>query len=273
LEYLAYDFAHNGMSIKKLHRKIMLSATYQLSTEPNEADAAKDEANRLYWRANQRRMTAEQLRDSFLAVAGTLDDSMGGPSAQLSPTYNRRTIYGRVSRFKLDTFLQTFDYPNPASSAEKRFTTTVPLQRLFLMNSDFMQLRAEELVRRTDDESDSRTRIRKLYILIYGREPSEVEITKGLAYVRTEPLRSYEESAKASSENQSDSSSKTWAGPTSESSESVASSSADPVSARPTMMSGLGGPDGDPTLVRYDATVWGRYAKLLLGSSEFIYIN
>jgi hypothetical protein len=148
LEYLAGTFVKNGMSIKKLQREIMLSAVYQLSTQNDEANFAKDSGNRSYWRFNRRRMDAEELRDAALAVAGDLDDAVGGPSEDLTPANKRRTVYGKVSRYKLDTYLQTFDFPPPNISAEKRFTTTVPLQRLFLMNSDFMQIEAEDLARR-----------------------------------------------------------------------------------------------------------------------------
>src|SRR6202000_2584466 len=76
LEYLAQTFVKNGMSIKKLQREIMLSATYQLGTENNTVDFAKDSGNRLYWRANRKRMDAEQIRDSILDVAGDLDGTM-----------------------------------------------------------------------------------------------------------------------------------------------------------------------------------------------------
>jgi hypothetical protein len=133
------------MSIKKLHREIMLSAVYQLSTELDQTNFAKDSGNRLYWRADRKRLDAEQLRDAVLAVAGNLDTSMGGPSADLSPAMTRRTVYGKVSRYKLDEYLQLFDFQSPNISAERRFTTTVPQQRLFLMNSDFVQLESEEL--------------------------------------------------------------------------------------------------------------------------------
>ena len=93
-------------------------------------------------------MTAEQIRDSLLFVSGALDTKMGGPSAPLTPSFDRRTVYGKVSRYKLDDYLQLFDFPSPNLSAEKRFTTNVPLQRLFFMNSDFMQQQAELLARR-----------------------------------------------------------------------------------------------------------------------------
>src|SRR5207248_10920315 len=82
-------------------------------------------------------------------------------------------------------------------SAEKRFTTTVPLQRLFLMNSDFMQVEAEELAKRVAGEPDNRARIKKAYLLAYGRQPSESEIKLGLDYLHAEPMREYEENKKA----------------------------------------------------------------------------
>ena len=79
---------------------------------------------------------------------------MGGPSEPLTPLGDRRTVYGKVSRYKLDEFLQLFDFPSPTRSAEQRFTTNVPLQRLFFMNSDFMQQQAERLAERVADEPD-----------------------------------------------------------------------------------------------------------------------
>jgi Protein of unknown function (DUF1553) len=105
----------------------------------------------------------------------------------------RRTVYGRVSRYKLDEYLQLFDFPTPSISAEKRFTTTVPQQRLFLMNSDFMQVESEELAKRIAGEPDNRARIKKAYQLIYGRDPKEDEIKLGIAYLHEEPLKEYEE--------------------------------------------------------------------------------
>jgi hypothetical protein len=113
LEYLAQTFVKDGMSIKKLQREIMLSATYQLSTENNQADFEKDSGNRLYWRANRKRMDAEQIRDSILDVAGNLDTMIEGPSQELTPEFKGRTVYGKVSRYKLDAYLQLFDFPPP----------------------------------------------------------------------------------------------------------------------------------------------------------------
>ena len=129
------------------------------------------------------RLTAEQLRDSVLAVSGTLEDKMGGPSAPLTPLSGRRTIYGKVSRYRLDEFLQLFDFPSPMQSAEKRFTTNVPLQRLFLMNSDFMQQQAERLAERVIAEPTDAARIQKAYRLIFGRVPTPAELKAGQEFL------------------------------------------------------------------------------------------
>src|SRR5262249_20614292 len=158
------------------------------------------------WRANRHRMTAEQIRDSLLFVSGALDTRVGGPSAPLTPGYARRTVYGKVSRYKLDDYLQLFDFPSPNLSAEKRFTTTVPLQRLFFMNSDFMQQQAELVARRIAGEPDNSARIKKAYSLVFGRVPNEAEIRAGQTFIATEPLKDYEErkSAKSGEANRKD---------------------------------------------------------------------
>ena len=183
LEYLATWFVENGYSIKKLQRQLMLSAVYQSSADDSPAAFAKDSGNRWYWRANRRRMTAEEVRDAALFVAGALDDKMGGPSEELTPSATRRTLYAKVSRYKLDSFLQLFDFPAPTISAEQRFSTNVPLQRLFLMNSDFMQQQAEKLARVLQPETDNTARIIKAYRTLFGRDPKVEELTAGLEYL------------------------------------------------------------------------------------------
>jgi nitroreductase len=339
LEYLASSFVKNGMSIKKLHREIMLSSVYQLGTQNNEADYAKDSGNRMYWRFNRRRLDAEELRDAVMNVAGNLDDAVGGPSEELTPANKRRTVYGKISRYKLDTFLQTFDFPPPNISAEKRFTTTVPLQRLFLMNSDFMQIEAEELAKRVAPEVDNRARIKKMYQLAFTREPSEEEIKLGLDYLHTEPSKEYEENKNkpkvggggekrgAAEGSKPDTGAKPESAPASETSVTgsgvpegapatvAAKPAATPVAASETpaaapegvpapdaaadapadsptpaaqenagmgmgMMDGVpgmggrrGNGPGSPPEVKYDPSVWGRYAKVLLSSTEFLFIN
>jgi hypothetical protein len=287
LEYLSASFKKNGLSAKKLHREIMLSSVYQLSSENNPAALAKDSGNRLYWRADRKRLDAEQLRDSVLAVAGNLDTAVGGPSEELSPAMLRRTVYGKVSRYKLDQYLATFDFPSPNISAEKRFVTTVPLQRLFLMNSDFMQAESEELAKRVAAEPNDRERIRKAHRIVYGREPSEREVALGLEYLKTEPLREYEERKKRKAEEDKPKEKKDGVPPAGmELSAKPAPSEANGAAAMPEpgaemgmkMMAGAmpgarrGSKDGAPE-VQYEPTAWGRYVKILLSSSEFLFID
>ncbi len=309
LEYLANSFSSNGMSIKKLHREIMLSAVYQLSTQNDDANFAKDSGNRRYWRFNRRRLDSEELRDAVMSVAGDLDDAVGGPSEELNPANKRRTVYGKVSRYKLDTYLQSFDFPSPNISAEKRFTTTVPLQRLFLMNSDFMQIEAEELAKRVANEPDNRARIRKVYQLAFAREPSEAEIKIGLDYLHTEPLKEYEENKNKPKEpgagpgrgrrggGPPPTITKTEGQPATEGTPEGQETPATPegtgadvanggaaAEGNPGMGMGMmggvpgfggrrGNGPGAPVEIKYEPTAWGRYAKILLSSSEFLFIN
>ncbi len=154
LEYLAARFVDGGMSIKQLHRDIMLSATYQLGAGRHAGNEQIDGGNRYYWRADRRRLDAESIRDALLHVSGGLDAKVGGPSLDLrDDEHDRRTLYGSVSRFELDEYLQTFDFPNPSLSAERRYTTNVPQQSLFFMNSPFVHRQAERLVRRLAKET------------------------------------------------------------------------------------------------------------------------
>jgi hypothetical protein len=188
LEYLASNFVKDGMSIKKLHREILLSSTYQLSTESSAENAEKDGANRLYWRANRQRLDAEAIRDSLLFASGSLDlKKTGGPSSDFADDNNRRTVYCKVSRYRLDNFLQVFDYPNPSFTAEQRFTTNVPLQRLYFMNSSFVYKQAEMFAKRVYDEANDTARIQKAYRILFGRTPSEAETKAGLDFLQAHP--------------------------------------------------------------------------------------
>jgi hypothetical protein len=284
LEYLASDFARDGMSIKKLHRKIMLSAVYQLSTDLDESNYAKDSGNRFYWRSNHRRMDSEQLRDSVLAVAGNLDDSLGGPSADLTPALTRRTVYGKVSRYRLDEYLMLFDFPSPNLSAEKRFSTTVPLQRLFLMNSDFMQIEAEELAKRVATEPDNASRIRKMYRILFSRDPSAEELKLALDYLHNEPMKEYEEAKNKPASAGGGRRGRGGAGDDNAQKDAdanpdgqVATEEAAPDEMG--MMMGVpgmgrrGGARGAAPVPEYNASPLGRFAKVLLSSSEFVFID
>jgi cytochrome c553 len=183
LDYLASRFVENGWSMKKLHREIMLSSTYQLSTEYLEKNVTADPENRLLWRANRRRLDAESLRDSTLFAVGALDLELGGPPEKLAEEKNvRRTVYGFVSRRNLDPMLQLFDFPNPNSTSEQRLSTNVPLQRLYFMNSPAEARAAKALAGRVTGATD-RDKIRAAYRRLFGRLPSEAETRLGLEFL------------------------------------------------------------------------------------------
>ena len=187
LDYLATSFTDNGWSMKKLHREIMLSATYQLSSDNNAANFAVDPDNRLLWRANRQRLDAEAMRDELLSVSGELDPSAGSAPAMLSDEKNhKRSIYGFVSRRKLDGTLALFDFPNPNLTAEKRISTATPLQQLFFLNSAFVEARANALAKRIGPGSPEE-QIRKAYRAVFARNPKPEEIKIGKEFLQSKP--------------------------------------------------------------------------------------
>jgi mono/diheme cytochrome c family protein len=188
LDYLAIQFRKNGMSLKKLHRMIMLSAVYQQSSKETAEAHAKDPQNRFYSHFSLQRLDAEQLRDSMLFVAGDMNTKeTGGPSTELGVDNHRRTVYAKVSRFRIDSFLQAFDFPNPTFTAEQRFSTNVPVQRLYFMNDAFVYDQAGKLAERVYSRGDDTARIREVYQLLYGRDPAPDELQVGLEFLKTTP--------------------------------------------------------------------------------------
>src|SRR5262249_31542112 len=135
LDHLAAEFIASGWSIKSLHRRIMLSSTYQQQAAPRPEAIGRDPQNMLLWRFNRQRLDFESLRDSVLVVAGTLGPGFGGPSSEIeSPAFaSRRTLYGLIDRQNLDGVYRTFDFAVPDATSPRRFVTTVPQQALFLM--------------------------------------------------------------------------------------------------------------------------------------------
>jgi hypothetical protein len=186
LEYLAGQFIASGFSIKQLHRDIMLSSTYQLSTQLVKANVEQDPDNRLFWRANRQRLDAETIRDTLLFVTGDLDLSIGGASKELDLKNTRRSVYAKVSRFKLEPYLALFDFPDPGMTNEVRNVTNVPLQGLFFLNSPQVSQAAEHLVERLAREagSEETARIRLAYRLLYGREVTDRELELGREFLR-----------------------------------------------------------------------------------------
>jgi hypothetical protein len=189
LDYLASRFVESGWSIKAMHREMLLSSAYRMSSAISPEAALKDPDNRLFSRAPmQERMDAESLRDSILAVAGSLDNTVGGASKPLDDDFHRRTLYATVSRSKPDRTLAMFDFPDPNATSEQRTVTVGPLQRLYFMNSKFVAAQSKALAERvTREGGDDRTRIARAYELLFGRPVTSAEIDAGLEYLKSEP--------------------------------------------------------------------------------------
>jgi hypothetical protein len=174
----------NDWSIKWLVREIVLSATYGQSSLSSER-GGQDPSNVLMWRMNRRRLGVEQWRDMVLYVSGRLDRS-GGKSMELDDPNNfRRTVYGRVSRLKLNDMLMQFDYPDANVHAEKRSVTTTPAQKLFMLNSPFVIGAAKSLVARLAAEGieEDDAKIERVYGLVLGRKPKADEMQMAREFV------------------------------------------------------------------------------------------
>jgi hypothetical protein len=190
LDHLAATFVENGWSMKKLHREILLSETYQRSAEQNAKNQAIDPDNRLLWRANRQRLDAEAMRDTLLHVSGELDTAPGEKPVALEKDDNRkRSVYGFISRRKLDGTLALFDFPNPNLSAEKRIVTATPLQQLYFLNGEFLAARAAAVAGRLTGTADER--IRQAYRTVYGREATAAELALGREFTAGGEWRAY----------------------------------------------------------------------------------
>ena len=185
LDHLASKFVAGGWSLKALHRTIMLSATYQLAATNDLNNAEVDPDNVHLWRANRRRLEVEAWRDSMLAVSGNLDPKLGGPSADLaSPDNRRRTFYAKVSRHSLDNLLRLFDFPDPNITADKRTVTAVPLQQLFVLNSEFMERQARALAARLKGgPGDDAEKVRRAFPLLYARPATDREVAMAVEFL------------------------------------------------------------------------------------------
>ncbi len=202
LDYLAGRFMAEGWSLKKLHREIVLSATYRQSSERNDRNLEVDPENKLLWRMNRRRLEVEVWRDAMLAVSEKLNPTIGGPSLDLaSPDNVRRTLYGKVSRHDLNPLLRLFDLPDPNITAGERTVTTVPLQQLFVLNSEFMARNAKALAAKltAGPAPDNALSIRKAFPLLYCRPVTDQELQLGLAFLnhddKSEKLTRWEQYA------------------------------------------------------------------------------
>ena len=181
LDWLAATFVEEGWSLKKLHRRLLLTRTYRQSSVEHVAYAshtAVDPDNGLLWRSNVRRLDFESLRDAILATCGTLDPTVGGRSVDLisDPAATRRTVYAWINR-PLQPILSTFDVPDNSVTAADRHESTSPGQALFLMNGGLADQHAARMLesdefrrqRSTDD------RITWIFHRLLQREPTAAE--------------------------------------------------------------------------------------------------
>ncbi len=205
LDWLAAKFVESGWSIKAMHRLILTSKTYQLSSgTPSSAHRdprSVDPGNRLYWRHDRRRLGAEAIRDSLLAVSGRLDRQRPGPHpfppitqwgwTQHTPfkdvyPSNHRSVYLMTQRFQRHPYLALFDGPDTNTTTDLRTSSTVPLQALFVMNSPFLTEQGEGLARRLmSATTDPATRIALAYEWAYARPATAEEIERGIRYVKS----------------------------------------------------------------------------------------
>jgi hypothetical protein len=199
LDWLAEQFQRDGWSLKKLHRRICLSLAYQQSSHQGDTVRVEkahqlDSGNRLLWRQHARRIDAESLRDSVLAVSGKLNTTMYGPGyrdfeykEEYAPVYKyitadkpelwRRSVYRFVVRTTPDQFMATLDCPNAANLTPSRNVTTTSLQALALLNNEFMRQQSTHLAERirADVGDNPNEQVPRLFQLALGRSPSASE--------------------------------------------------------------------------------------------------
>ena len=201
LDWLALQFVERGWSMKAMHRLIMLSSSYRMSTALDPHAAEIDPENRLLWRMNRVRMDAEVIRDSLLATSGQLDPTMGGSllpyqsfvnlsdkgNARNPALYDskRRSVYLPVLRSALFEVFQAFDFSDPAVINGRRSTTTVAPQALFMMNSQLIRESSNHLAEKLLSSPDKSNveRIARAYELVLSRPPAEAETQEWLEFL------------------------------------------------------------------------------------------
>jgi hypothetical protein len=184
LDWLAHQFVVDQWSVKKMIRRIVMSRTYRLASTGESIGRTIDPENRLIWRANRKRLTAESIRDSILSVSGQLSMQQGGPTIRKFSQYDwgyefntiRRSVYVPLFRNTLLEVFETFDVANPNVVSGRRSETILPTQALYMMNSPFVNAEAkragERIIRSGATDAE---RVRLVYRLALGREPSAAE--------------------------------------------------------------------------------------------------
>lgn len=199
LDWLAKQLIENDWSIKAMHRLIMSSATYQLAAAHDSENAALDSGNDFHWRFDRRRMDAESIRDSLLQLGGNLDLNRPGPHPfpsqdkwkwtahrQFKAVYpsNHRSVYLMVQRLHPHPYLSIFNGPDTSASTAMRDRSTVPLQALFMANSEFVQQQAEGLAGTLiAAEPDRSERLRLAYRRVLLRSPQAHKLQRAAGFI------------------------------------------------------------------------------------------
>ena len=210
LDWLASELVANGWSIKKLQRQILTSATWRQSSAPRDEALKVDAGSRLLWRFPPRRLEAEGIRDSILAVSGNLDRTPGGPSFFLhevdrenvyhyhpkenfGPAETRRMVYAFKVRMEQDGIFGSFDCPDGSLVMPKRSVSTTPLQALNLFNSRFVLDQSEMFAERLRKEAggDVSAQVSKAWHLAFNRSPERAEAKQAVEFAKAEGLSAF----------------------------------------------------------------------------------
>ncbi len=184
LDYLAGELIENGWRLKPIHKQILLSATWRQAATPNPAFAKVDPDNRYLWRFTPRRLEAESLRDSLLALGGRLDTTMYGPGS-LDAGSPRRSIYLFIKRSELIPMMQVFDTPEPLVGQGSRPSTTISHQALVIMNNSDVRAWIDGFAARLDEAApDSLEKaVTRAYRIALGRAPTPTEHQQATAFL------------------------------------------------------------------------------------------
>ena len=193
LDRLAEDLIHSGWRLKHVHRQIVASSVYKQINRIDEQASDVDPANRLLWRRPARRLEAEAIRDSMLAISGGLDCAMFGPGT-LAKRHSRRSIYYRVKRSELIPLMTLFDTPDPLQGIGKRPSTTIAPQALAMMNNSEVQRFSHGFARRLlpTARRSLADAVTQAYRLALGRAPEHVQLGDAMQFI-TNQARIYEE--------------------------------------------------------------------------------
>jgi hypothetical protein len=185
LDWLALDLIDNGWKLKRLHKLIMLSAAYQQSTASRDDGLKLDPQNELLWRHTPRRLEAEIIRDSLLAVSGQLDPTLYGPGS-LDEGHKRRSIYFTIKRSKLIPMMQLFDQPEPLVSVGVRPSTTIAPQALAFMNSPHVREYARSFAAKLAAQESTPDQVALGYQAAIGRAPDAEELAASAAFIEAQ---------------------------------------------------------------------------------------